>query len=116
MIPLMLLFVAPIVQIVLSTLRINGRIYLPISVITLLMFILGIVLSFCSMSIVSASIVVEHNRPRCGLPEAAFLICALFITFFSGSIIGIISGICFHFKTKNKREFANSKFATQWSK
>jgi len=101
MLSLIMLFIAPVLQIILSMLRINGRISTPIGAIVVWTFIAGIILTVISVLIVSHNIPHNPHSIRCGTIDAAFLFCGLFITIVSIPIIGLICGAAYSFN-KNK--------------
>lgn len=101
MIILVLIFSAPIVQIILSILRIGKRITLPLSWIAALTFISGLVLSYYAM------ILAEPRplpvAPRCS-PESFILLGGIISTTISTPIIGIVSYIAYRIKQKNDQQ------------
>ena len=102
MTPLILLVIAPVILIALSVLRINNYISLPIGAMTFFMMILGCILSFSGMKIVSNEILSVPGRTRCGMPEAAFLLSGLFASLAIVPTIGIIGGLTYYFLHKNR--------------
>jgi hypothetical protein len=87
---LLLLFIAPVFQIILLTLKIRGRINPPAGVIAILTFILGITLSIVSMNLVESDIHPNPIGPKCGTILAAFLFAGFFITAVATPIIELI--------------------------
>jgi hypothetical protein len=90
MIFLLILFVAPVFQIIFLALKIKGRINLPDGVIAILTFIIGIALSIAAMILVDHDINPNPTGPRCGTTSAAFLLVGFFITVIATPIIELI--------------------------
>ncbi len=90
LIPLLLLIVAPVGQIVLSALKISGRINMHLSVIAFSAFIAGVISSIAAMQIVTIDIQ-STQQVHCGIMPFAFLVTGFFIAFVASPIIGLIS-------------------------
>jgi hypothetical protein len=107
LISLLLLIIAPIGQIVVSALKISGRITLHLSVITFLAFIAGIILSIAGMQIVTIDIQ-STQKVHCGILPFAFLFTGIFIAFIASPIIGVISYFILWIKQRSKTAAAGS--------
>ncbi len=90
MILVLLIFAAPTLQVVLLILKGMNKISIPRGIITLIMFVLGIVFSFVAASTVAKHIPISPGGIRCGTGIAAILIGGIFINFVAVSVIGII--------------------------
>lgn len=100
---LLLWTIAPVVQITLSTLRVKGRVGLPIIAGMILSFMLGVVLTIISLKFVPLP-PPSPSGFRCGMLDLAVLFIGVFIHGISALIIGIISYIAYCIKTKNDRK------------
>jgi hypothetical protein len=88
---LLLLLVAPVLQIILSVLRLSRKLSVPLSVIFGFAVITGIACSFFASNLVVEGIRAEsHGQYVCGMPGLAFVIIGLFITLVSTPIIAIV--------------------------
>jgi xanthine/uracil/vitamin C permease (AzgA family) len=98
--------IAPIVQIILSSLRIKGRIMLPIIGNTVLSWVLGIALTVVALPYLVPPPPPSSSHPagRCGMPEMAVLFGGIFIDGLVALFIGIFSYIFYLIKTKNDRK------------
>jgi len=86
-----LLFAAPVLQIILSVLRLARKISLPLYAIFWLALVVGFICSFMAMNIVlDAMSRAAHGRGICGMPAMGVLFAGLFITFVTTPIISII--------------------------
>jgi len=101
LIPLLLLIVAPVSQILVSALKISGRITLHLSVIAFLAFAAGIISSIAAMQIVTFHIESAH-QVHCGIMPFAFLFMGFFITSIASPVIGLISYFILWIKQRNK--------------
>jgi uncharacterized membrane protein len=90
---LLILLVAPILQIVLSLLRIRDKISTPIGVIALFMIILGFVLSYIGQIIAGNDAPPGEAR---GTISFAFLFIGNLVTIILALIIAIISSIVYY--------------------
>lgn len=98
MLVLLIIIAAPVIQIVLSTLRVKGRISLPIVAIASLTPFLGVILSF-SLTVVIPPYITSSGL-RCGTGPVVVAMASIFIQFIASPIIGIISYIAYRFKQK----------------
>jgi hypothetical protein len=87
---LLLLFVAPLFQIILLALKVKGRINMPPGLIAISTFILGIALATASMNLADSDIHPNPTGPKCGIISVAFLLTGLFITAVATPIIELI--------------------------
>jgi hypothetical protein len=101
---LLIIIAAPIVQIILSTLRVKGHIGLPIGGIMSLTFLLGIVLSVSLMSIIPPYI--SPSGFKCATGAVTVAIGSIFIQMLASPIIGIISYLAYRIKTKNDQKLS----------
>ncbi|MBD1363906.1 hypothetical protein IDJ77_08810 [Mucilaginibacter sp. ZT4R22] len=91
---LLLLFAAPVLQIILSLFRLTGKIRIPLVVIFVLSLFSGIVCSFICMNIVLNELTATSpDRGVCGMPALGALVVGIFITVVSGSVIAVISAL-----------------------
>lgn len=90
---LLLIFLAPVLQIMFSVLRITGQIKVPIGVIAFLAIIAGGILSFNAASLEMADIVAHTPKGHfvCGTPLVAFFLCG---TLMNATAAIVIGGIC----------------------
>lgn len=89
---LLLLFAAPILQIILSVLRLVSKIALPLFIIFGIALFSGIMCSFIAMRIVLDAMSQEaHGRGICGMPAMAALFAGVFITLVTTPLIAIVS-------------------------
>ncbi|HZX58493.1 MAG TPA: hypothetical protein VFE54_07195 [Mucilaginibacter sp.] len=102
MLDLVLLIGAPIIQIILSVLRINNYIPLTIGLLSFLMMVLGCVLSFEEVKIVADNLTYQPGQLRCGTGIAAIFIGGSILNITATLIIGIVGGIVYHFTHKKK--------------
>lgn len=91
MLSLILLLIAPIFQIVLSVLRIKGRLSMSLIYIAGYALALGIGLTTLSVYIISDDTQANSVASRCGTIEAAFMFMGIFITIIFIPIIGLAS-------------------------
>lgn len=96
---LLIWLIAPVVQIYLSALRINGRIILPIIGSTVLSWVLGIV-----STAIFIHYFIQTPSSRCGLVSVSLLFGGICIDGVIALFIGIFSYIFFLIKTKNDRK------------
>jgi hypothetical protein len=96
-IPFLLLFVAPCMQIILSLLRLKGRIKLPLLIIDVLALSLGFVLSIASMGV---SIYGLSPGIKCATGCAAFVFFGFLITVIAVPIIAIVTFLAHRSKKK----------------
>lgn len=98
--------IAPVVQMILSSLRIKGRIILPIIGSTILSWGLGIALTIAALPYLVPPPPPSSSHPtgRCGMPEMAVLFGGIFIEGIVALFIGIFSYILHLIKTKNDRK------------
>ncbi len=87
MLSLLLLFTAPVIQIVLSILRIKRLIALTLNMIPAFTVALGFILSFVAMELVFNNL--AASNVRCGLPGISCLFCGFFITLFATPVISM---------------------------
>jgi hypothetical protein len=99
MLVLLIITAAPIIQITLSTLRVKGRIGLPIGSIMFLTLLLGVVLSI-SLTVVIPPYI-SPSGLRCGTGPVVVAMGSIFIQFVASPAIGIISYIIYRFKQKD---------------
>ena len=97
MLPLLLILTAPVLQIILSVLRIKGRINTSIGLIAVGSFVLGIGLSAASMFVAIYSL---PPGVKCITGEVAILPCGIFINLISALITGIICYVIYYYKSK----------------
>jgi len=96
-VPFLLLFVAPFIQITLSSLRLKGRIKLPLLVIDVLALILGIFLSVVAM------IISMYGLPpdiKCATGCAVFVVFGFLITVTAVPIIAMVTFLAYGSKNK----------------
>jgi hypothetical protein len=92
---LFMLIAAPIIQIVLSVLRVANRIKIPLIIIAILALALGVALSIWTMNIIIADIPPSPTGFKCGTGAAAVLIMGIFISIVSSIVIALISYLCY---------------------
>jgi hypothetical protein len=86
-----LLFAAPVLQIILSLFKLTGKVKLHLSVIFFIALFTGAACSFLSMKIVLDQMrSLAPDRYICGMPAMALLLGGLFITFIATPIITIV--------------------------
>ena len=86
-----LLFTAPVLQIILSIFKLAGKIKSPLSIIFFIALFTGVACSFLSMKIVIDQMTaLAPDKYICGMPAMALLLGGLFITFVTAPIITII--------------------------
>ena len=100
MISIILLIIAPMLQIILSSLRVRDKISFPIAVIALFTIAIGLVLLFVGQVIVSNDALKGEAR---GMLSIAYLFVGALTTIASALIIAIISGII-HYSRNKKNE------------
>jgi hypothetical protein len=103
MIIIFLLIIAPILQIIVSTLRINGFVGVPIGMIMLLAFILGILCSLWAMDTIPVPPQLTPG-PRCGMAEGAVLMGGIFLQIITAPLIAIVSYTVYRFKKRNENK------------
>jgi len=96
---LLIILVAPTIQIVLSSLRIRDRISTPIGVIALFMILLGFILTYIGQIVMGNDAPPGEAR---GTISFAFLLIGNLVTIIIVLIIAIISGIQYYYTHKNK--------------
>ncbi|MFC0516226.1 hypothetical protein ACFFGT_18535 [Mucilaginibacter angelicae] len=101
-ISLLLIILAPVLQIALSVLRIKGRIRLPLIAIMTLSIIAGIGFSTAATYISGET----HNRisPACFTPETAVFLGGILLISITSPVTFILSYIIYLIKTKNDRK------------
>jgi hypothetical protein len=87
-IPLLLLFVMPATQLVLSILRISGRIRLSIMTITMLSMFLSCLILIAAYYIALINL---PPGPKCGIEGVAFFLFGVLITIALIPIIGLVA-------------------------
>ena len=97
MISIILLIIAPVLQIILSSLRVRNKISFPIAIIMLFTIAIGLVLLFIGQVIVSNGAPKGEAR---GMPSIAYLFVGALATIASALIIAIISGIVYYSRNK----------------
>ena len=102
---LLLILIAPVLQIIFSVLRVKGKITLPVGVIAVVAIIAG-----CSLSILAGNILMDgliDRSPKgsvnCGMPFAACFILGTFVDTIAAIIIGGIAAIAYYNAAKNRR-------------
>jgi len=95
---LLMLFLAPVLQIVLSVLRYHAKIRLPIGVSMLLMLGLGFLLSYWTQYIENPA--VFHPEHQIHPTIAMTMIAGCVITFTLVTFIALIAGITYHYKAE----------------
>lgn len=98
---ILLLFAAPVIQIVLSVLRLTGKMPLPLMLIFAIAFFIGIAASFIAMGIVLDEIPASSGHGKCGMPGMAALFGGLFITFVSAPVIALICALINFYRMKS---------------
>jgi branched-subunit amino acid ABC-type transport system permease component len=88
---LLMLIAAPILQIVLSVLRIKQSLSLSLIAIAGIAFITGILLSIWAMNIIMDAIPASPGGFKCGIGAAAVMLGGFFITMVSVPVIGLAS-------------------------
>jgi len=91
---LIIIIIAPVLQIVLSLLRVTGRIKIPLGLISFLTLILGIAVSFATMQLTNYSIMQDMPGKKCldcGMVGISFFIMGFLITVVSVPLIGLAS-------------------------
>ncbi|OOQ58135.1 hypothetical protein [Mucilaginibacter pedocola] len=98
---LVLLFAAPVIQLILSVLKLCRSISIPLAAIYMGAVFAGAICSFIGMKIMlSQMAVASHGQGFCGMPALGFLFGGAFITLISTSLI---AGICAIIEVRNKR-------------
>jgi len=97
-IPFVLLFVAPFLQIILSALRLKRRIILPLLLIDLTAFVLGLLLSICAMFISMWGL---SPNIKCLTGCTAFLVLGFLTTIIAVPGISIYTFFLFRAKRHN---------------
>jgi len=102
---LYLIFIAPVLQIVLSVLRGTGKIKMPLGVIAVLAIIAGGILSAEGANLVMDNIMANdpNGRIHCGTPAAMFFLGGTFIDLIASILIGAISIIIYYQAIKSKK-------------
>jgi hypothetical protein len=96
-----LLFTAPILQIILSVLKLNSKIKLHLFIIFFVALFTGLACSFLSMKIVLDQMrALAPDRYICGMPAMALLLGGLFITFIATPIITIVCHFIYRYLHK----------------
>jgi hypothetical protein len=86
-----LLFAAPVLQIILSLFKLTGKVKLHLYIIFFIALFTGAACSFLSMKIILDQMrALAPDRYICGMPAMALLLGGLFITFVTAPIITII--------------------------
>ena len=108
MLILLIITAAPIIQIILSSLRVKGHIGLPIGAIMILSFMLGIVLTFVALNTRTPSAPIDGSR--CDFAGGAILFGGFFLQMTTAPVIAIISYGIYWLKRRNhkKLEITNS--------
>ncbi|HTK19588.1 MAG TPA: hypothetical protein VL442_08750 [Mucilaginibacter sp.] len=97
MMALILLIIAPALQIILSSLRIRNKISTPIAIIILFTIAIGLVFLFIEQVIISNDAPTGEAR---GMLSIAYLFVGALAIITSALIIAIISGIMYYSKNK----------------
>jgi hypothetical protein len=99
---LLLIFVAPVLQIVLSLLRLKRKIILPIGAIAVLAIIAGYLLSIQAGKLLMDGIVADSPKGsvHCGMPFAACFILGTFVDTIAAIVIGAICAIIYYRSNK----------------
>lgn len=87
---LILLFAAPILQIILSILRVLRIIGIRLCWIAAITLLLGLMLPFVSMAIVSDELSVSHPGMHCGMPAFGALVAGTMITLIATPVVALI--------------------------
>jgi hypothetical protein len=99
-IPLLILLIAPVLQIVWLSRRVKNKTNSPAGLITLLMMILCIFLSVIAMTVSVNGF--SAAGIRCATGAVGFLVIGVMISLIIIPIIGIIGGIIYHYRHKKK--------------
>jgi len=102
MLVLLIIIAAPIIQIILSTLRIKGHIGLPIGGIMFLTFLLGVILSVSLVIIIPPYVLPSGSK--CGTGPVTAAIGSIFIQIIASPIIAIISYGIYRLKRRNHKK------------
>jgi len=103
-----LLFTAPVLQIILSIFKLAGKLPLHLSVIFFIALFTGVACSFLSMKIILDQMTaLAPDRYICGMPAMALLLGGLFITFATAPVITIVS----HFINRYLYKRANANIS-----
>lgn len=98
---LLILLLAPVLQISLSALRITGKLKLKLGIVAALCFALGIVMCFASMEMVSDQL--AQQGYRCGMPALGAFILGLIITVVTVPVIWLICYLKCRLKNKQAK-------------
>jgi hypothetical protein len=90
MIPMLLIFIAPILQTFISILKIKRVISVPLFLIFAASILLGFILSFKAMGIVNDEMPASRSGMHCGMPGLAVLFAGIFITLITSPIISFV--------------------------
>ena len=94
---LLLILIAPIIQIVLSVLCITGKVQLPLVTSWVIANALGVLLSIQAENLVIVA--TPPGRVHCEEVSVAITFGGIFITIFSTAFIGIISYLVYRYKS-----------------
>ncbi|RFZ95338.1 hypothetical protein D0C36_07355 [Mucilaginibacter conchicola] len=94
---LLILFLAPVLQIILSAMRISGNLKIRLIYITLLAFALGTAMTFVSAGMISDQL--AKSNFHCGMPMIGSFFMGL-LTTFTTPVIGIIFLLIYNARRK----------------
>ena len=86
--PMLLIFIAPIFQIIVSILRVTRVILVPLYLIFASTILLGFTLSFTAMGSILDNM--PGTGPHCGMPAMGVLFGGIFITLITSPIISLV--------------------------
>jgi len=104
---LLMTFAAPVIQIVLCTLKLKNKINLNLIYISLLTLLLGIVLSIGAFYLLCS--LINVNETRCVTGEAGITMCGFFITIVLTPLIAVIFATIAYLKNKNIKAVKTSR-------
>lgn len=96
---IIILFLAPLVQLILSALRVTGKIRMHLGGIAALAILLGFIMSFQSMGMVSKNLAASNFR--CGMPAVATLFFGFFMTIVAGFLTWGVFYLLLRLKQRN---------------
>jgi hypothetical protein len=98
--PLMSIIAAPIMQIVLFSLKAKGKVNIPFYAITFIAFVVG-----CILPVVATMIIINRlpEGTKCLTGEMSFCIVGVFFTIVSVPLIGIINYIIITVKSRQQK-------------
>ncbi|MEO6522113.1 MAG: hypothetical protein ABIN91_10575 [Mucilaginibacter sp.] len=100
---LLMIFLAPIIQVILSTLKLKAKINLHLGIIALLAFVLGIILSISAFSLLCSQIQWKKNEIHCVTGEAGVMMCGFFITVACTPLIAIVFAAISYYRNKKRQ-------------